>query len=147
MLQCVAGAVVFYEVQQFVVLQCCRVYLCETFCFAALRATNKRGRGMMQCVAVCCRVLQYIAKRCRVLQSVAECCSALQSVSYSVLQSTTIYREVLQSVAECCLAWPRIASHKPNNRYHEMALQCVAVCCSVFPRRKRGCLRSCCSAL
>jgi len=36
---------------------------------------------MVQCVAVCCSVLQYVAVCCSVLQCVAVCCSVLQCVA------------------------------------------------------------------
>jgi len=80
---------------------------------------------MLQCVAVCCSVLQcaatsgrdktlvirrlYIAEICcSVLQCVAVCCGMLQCVA--------VCCSVLQCVAVCC-----------------SVLQCVAVCCSVLP--------------
>ena len=82
---------------------------------------------MLQCVAVCCSVLQ-----CgfRVLQCVAVCCSVV-SVCLQYVARDTLYLVcvttisptingvscgVLQSVAVCC----------------SVLLQCVAVCCSML---------------
>ena len=45
---------------------------------------------MLQCVAVCCSVLQRVAASCSVLQCVAVCCSVLQCV--------TVRRSALQCV-------------------------------------------------
>ena len=67
---------------------------------------------MLQCVAVCCSVLQcsmlqYVAVCCSVeqlavLQCVAVCCSVLQCVAAfcSVLQYVPLHCSVLQCVAE-----------------------------------------------
>ena len=92
----------------------------------------------MQCVAVCCSVLQCVAVKksikrlfcwaavavsCSVLPCVAVCCSVLQRDpqlrSTSMATSVALHREgrVLQCVAVCC-----------------SVLQCVAVCCSVLQR-------------
>ena len=56
---------------------------------------------MLQCVAVCCSVLQRVAVCCSVLQCVAVCCSMLQCVAArcSVLQCVAVCRSVLQCVA------------------------------------------------
>jgi len=55
----------------------------------------------VQCVAVCCNVLQYVAVCCSVLQCVAVCCSVLQCVAVccSVLQCVAVCFSVLQCVA------------------------------------------------
>ena len=83
---------------------------------------------MLQCVAVCCCVLQYVvvSRTCytlTVLQCVARvvvCCSVLQCVAVFRTSCTLI---MLQCVAECC-----------------SVLQYVAVCCSVL-----HCVAACCS--
>ena len=51
--------------------------------------------NLLQCVAVCCSVLQYV---------VAVCCSVLQCVAVcsSVLQRVAVCCSVLQCVAVCC---------------------------------------------
>ena len=54
--------------------------------------------GMLQCVAVCCRVVQGVAGCYRVLQCVAACCSVLQCVAVccGMLQCIRIFwREFL----------------------------------------------------
>jgi len=43
---------------------------------------------VLQCVAVCCSVLQY----CCVLQCFAVCCSVLQCMSTSMLQCVAVYK-------------------------------------------------------
>ena len=67
---------------------------------------------VLQCVAVCCSVLQCVAV---LLQCVAVCYSVLQCVAVrcSVLQCVAVCYSVLQCVAVCC-----------------SVLQCVAVCWS-----------------
>ena len=62
-------------------------------------------RGL-QCIAVCCFVLQCIAVYCSVLQCIAVCCFVLQCIA--------VYCSVLQCIAVCC-----------------SVLQYIAVCCSV----------------
>ena len=72
---------------------------------------------MLQCVAVCCIVLQRVAACCRVLQCIAVCCSVLQCIAVccSVLQCVVVCCSVLQCVAACC-----------------SVLQCAVVHCSVL---------------
>jgi len=71
---------------------------------------------VLQCVTVCCSVLQLVAV-CSVLQCVAVCCSVLQCVA--VIQWSASMHEIIriahQVVAVCC-----------------SVLQCVAVYCSVL---------------
>jgi len=97
--------------------------------------------SVLQCVAVCCSMLQYVSVRsgvlscdaacCSVLQRVAACCSVLQCVvvcyrstgntnawngdkdGRSVLQCAAVRCSVLQCDAACC-----------------SVLQCVVMCCS-----------------
>jgi len=75
---------------------------------SAPRTVNRN----IQCVAVCCSVLQYVAVHCNVLQCVAVCCSVLQCVAVrcSALQCGGTVNRNMQCVAVRC-----------------SALQCVAV--------------------
>jgi len=94
---------------------------------------------VLQCVAVCCSVLQRVAVRvagilalttrgqvhmlcvavcCNVLQSVAVCCSLSQSVA------------VCCSLLQCVLQRHRRSSHMYT--YMCCVLQSVAVCCSLL---------------
>jgi len=101
----------------------------------------------MQCVAVCCSVLQLLSTLCQcvsgkclsVLQTRVTmiCCSVLQCVvgCSSVLQCAAVCCSVLQCAAVCC-----------------SVLQCVAVCCSVLQRVSLccsvlQCAAACCSVL
>ena len=71
---------------------------------------------MLQCVAVCCSVLQRVAVCCSVLQRVAVSCSELQCVA--VCCSVSIPRPVISFMARpsaCC-----------------SVLQYVAVCCNAL---------------
>ena len=72
---------------------------------------------MLQCVALCWKVLQYVTVYCNVLRCQEVCCSMLQSVRMhcSVLQCAAC------SVVQCAAV-----------RYS--GLQCVAACCSVLQR-------------
>ena len=81
----------------------------------------------MQCVAVCCSVLQRVAVCCSSLQCVAVCCSALHCIAVccSVLQCVAVCCSVLQCVAVCCSVLQCVAVHCS-------VLQCAAVCCSVL---------------
>ena len=67
---------------------CCSVLQCSPRMICARSATCFR-RSMLQCVAVCCSVLQCVAVLCNVLQCVAVCCSVLQCVAacYSIVLS------------------------------------------------------------
>ena len=83
----------------------------------------------VECVAVCCSVLQCLAVSCSVLQCVVVCYNVVQCVAVccvwgsehfpimccSVLQCVAVWHSVLQCVAVC-----------------GSALQCVAVCCSAL---------------
>jgi len=101
---------------------------------------------VLQCVAVCCSVLQCDAVRCMChskLQCVAVCCSMLQwvAVCYSVLLQYVAMSYVrcvlLQSNAGC------IAIHMLQCvTVCYSVLQCVTVCCSVLQ-----CVAVCCSVL
>ena len=96
---------------------------------------------MLQCVAVCCSVLQCVALFfywfcsffCQVrLQRVAVCCSVLQCVAVSgVVVLLVLFlllsgeSSVLQRVAACC-------SVLQHGAVCCSVLQCAAVCCSVL---------------
>ena len=100
--------------------------------------------SMVQRAAVCCSVLQCVAVFCSVLQCVAVCCNVLQCVA--VLQLTCVRAcvsctgiHVLQCVAQCVAVWCSV-------------LQCAAVCCSVLQRAVAfcsvlKCVAVCCSVL
>jgi len=45
----------------------------------------------LQCVAVCCSVLQRVAACCSVLQCVAVCCSVLQCVAVCGITRSYVY--------------------------------------------------------
>jgi len=86
-----------------------------------------------ECVAVCCRVLQYATV----------CCSALQCVSYSTIKShqwecVAVCCRVLQCVAVCCSVLPCVAVcvifhyQVTSMRLCCSVSLCVAVCCSVL---------------
>jgi len=103
----------------------------------------------LQCVAVCCSVLQYVVKivcvrdappaplfshrYVHVLQCVSACCSVIQCVAMccSVLQCVAVCCCVLQCVVFflCVCNAPR--APRFSHRYVCM-LQCVAVRCSIL---------------
>jgi len=60
----------------------CPLMSCATSatCFSQ-RAGSKSWRGVLPCVAVCCRVLPCVVVCCSVLQCVVVCCSVLQCVA------------------------------------------------------------------
>ena len=68
---------------------------------------------MLQCVAVCCSVLQRVAACCRV--PVSQCVVIVSNVVDSVLQC-------VQCAAVCCNVLQYVA-------VCGSVLQCVAVCC------------------
>jgi len=116
---------------------------CMSYCVLRKWMISLRPSYVLQCVAVCCSVLQwsecflvlpiwaiasYVSGRFHVSESflcVAVCCSVLQRVGAccSVLQRAATCCSVLQCVVVCC-----------------SVLQCVAVCCSVLQ-----CVAVCCS--
>ena len=71
---------------------------------------------LLQCVAVCCNVVQHGAVWCSVMQCVAVRCSVVQRVA--------VCCSVLQCGAACCSVSQCIAVCRS-------ALQCVAVCVAV----------------
>jgi len=56
---------------------------------------------VLQCVAVCCSVLQRVAVCYRVLQCVGVCCSVLQLVRRCRLLASLLCCNVLQRLAVC----------------------------------------------
>jgi len=132
---------------------------------------------VLQCVVVCCRVLQYFAVSCsapawgHVLQCVAVCCSALQCVTECCQEGRespflvldTKYLCALQRVAvRCSLLLTRVRKSFSRTRLTYLCafervvvrcvLQCVAVCCSALQRvavrcSALQCVAVCCSAL
>jgi len=114
----------------------------------------------IQCVAVCCSVLQRAVVCCNVLlwcsnasvriQHCATCCSVLQCVAVccSVLQCVAVCCSELQLVVVCCNALQCCRAHQYKWFVAELLpsdfelLQCVAVCCSVLQ-----CVAVCCSML
>ena len=114
---------------------------------------------MLQCIAVCCSVLQrvavyrspliawsipkatpFAAVYCSVLQYLAVLSNALQCVAVgcSGLQCVAVCCSVLQCVAVCCSV-SLIDNFVFDPKRHRL-LQCVAVCCSVLQ-----CVAVCCS--
>ena len=73
------------------------------------------GESVLQCVAVCCSVLQRVAGYCSMLQCVAVCQCVTQNSNHWSSRSETSHLSVMQGVAQCC-----------------SVLQGVAVCCRVL---------------
>jgi len=93
--------------------------------------------SMLQCVSVCCSVLQYAAVCCSMLQCVLVCCSVLQyaAVCCSMLQYVAVRFSMLQYVAVCCIMLQYVSVCCSAFQYVEVRcsiLQYVAVCCSAF---------------
>jgi len=85
--------------------------------------------SVLQCVAVCCIVLQL---RCSVLQCAAGASEALFWEDYecvAVLQYIVVCCSMLQCVAKCCRAMQE--PPRPCVLRMTIELQCVAACCSV----------------
>jgi len=129
-----------------VCVQCTLAYCAEKstcgFPIGSSAADSCVAESVLQCVAVCCSVLQCVADSvlqcvavcCGVLRCVAVCCSVLSSaadscVAEGVLRCVAVCFSVLQCVAVCC-----------------SVLQCVAVCCSVL-QSVAVCCNVCCSVL
>ena len=147
-LQCVAVCVP--EIQNAQTLQCVLQI------FVIFRNQNKYT--VLQCVAVCCRVLPCVAVCFCVLPCVAVCCSVLQCVAVccSVLQCVADVGDTHNSkrrpcLAVCCIVLQCVAVCERETLMQCVAvyniaccrvlygvLQCVAVCCSV----NRGMTRS-----
>jgi len=94
---------------------------------AALWPPDPPSPGVLQCVAVCCSVLQWTAVDCSVLQCVASCCAVWppDPPPPGVLQCVAACCSGLQCVAFYCEVWPP-DSPRPD------VLQCVVLCCSVL---------------
>jgi len=74
----------------------CIVLQCVAMCYITFPASQETSCRVLQCVAVCCSVLQSVAVCCSVLQCAAVCCSVLQSV--------VLCCNMFQCVAVCCSA-------------------------------------------
>jgi len=101
-------------------------------------------RPILLSVAGCCSVLQCVAVCCRVLQGqcVALCCSV--SV-YLTSTSRVVCSSVLQCVAVCCSVLYRVGiTHIDTPCY---MLQCVAVCCRALQSIAKYCGMLQCSAV
>jgi len=114
---------------------------------------------LLQCVAVCCSVLQHTAGSCLVvarilqwlvlLQCDAVCCSVWQcaAVCCCVLQCVAVCCNVLQSVAVCCCAARtcRMAFQTNALVMRVCVCACVNVCVFAFvrewERQREGCAR------
>jgi len=138
------------------VLQCAAVFYFVCWpCDAHDRWLRLQNHGMagvivLQCVAVCCSVLQCRASRsfyktlslracynmlqgvagcCRVLQVVAGCCRVLQCGTFlSLHNSLAMY--VLQGVAGCCRVLQGVAVWYFSVSTQFSCYVCVAVCCA-----------------
>jgi len=110
-----------------------RVLQCVTVCCSVLQAANSQAHSVcysvLQCVAVCCRPPTH-----RLTPCVAVCCSVLQCVagcqltgSLRVLQCVTVCCSVLQCVVECGSVWQCVTVCCTKVADHPSALQCVAV--------------------
>ena len=123
---CAFSAWSYYTAGEWRVVVCCRVLQCALF------LCDPTILQVLQCLTVCCSVLQRVLFRvvllycrcvvcCVVLQCVAACCSVLQcvaaccSVLQCVLSVWSYYTAGVWYVAMCC-----------------MVLQCIAVCGSVL---------------
>ena len=93
--------------------------------------TKNDALDMLQCVAVCCSVLQCfpLSLCCSVLQCVALCCSVLQCVAvrYSALECVGVCCSVLHCVAVCCSVLSYVAVFPIM-----FVLQCAAVVFIIF---------------
>ena len=84
---------------------------------------------MLQCVAVCCSVLQCVAK---VMTCMEFFHVYIRAVCCSVLQCVAVCCSVLKCVAVCCKGND---THGVSSYIHtHCVLQCVAGCCSVLKR-------------
>jgi len=91
-------------------------------CKSPRNRTSLKHLCVLQCVAVCCSVLQCVAVCCSV------CCSVLQCV----LQCVAVYCGVLQCVVVTSLKEAAIRRVYLCCNMCCSVLQCVAVCCSVL---------------
>jgi len=105
----------------------------QSFCnLHGFRDYGQRPRlGVLQCVVVCCSVLQRDTIRCRALQHFAACCSVdvcfLPGSLADVLQCIAARYSVLQRVPV-----PRSTAHvRARARARARACVCVCVCVCV----------------
>jgi len=107
-----------------VCLQC--VAMCCTVLQCALRTPDEsivchNDELLLQYTVLCCSESQCVAMCCSVLQCVAVCCTVLHCVALCC--------SVLQCIAVCCSVLQCVAVCCSE-------LQCVAVCCSMFAMRE-----------
>ena len=119
------------------------VYCSVLQCVASVywdRASNWNARvglhllaSVLQCVALCCRMLQCVVVRSSVLQCVAVCGDMYE-------QCVAAHCSVLRCVAECCSVLQCVAVYskcilnglREGGGASAFKLQCVAMCCSVL---------------
>jgi len=92
----------------------------------------------LQCVAVCCSVLQRVAVCCSVLQCVAVCCSVLQCSFHVMARVSYISHDMRDSWVKERLIhiWYDISYHRDRDSCHDMQR---AVCCSVLQHTATHC--------
>ena len=106
-----------------VLQQCCSSVAAIVHSAATVRFTPFSGviySSVLQCVAVCCSVLQCAAGRSNMLPCGAVCCRVVQCVA--------VCSNVLRCVAVCCSASLGVAK---VYLFCTGVLQCTAVCCNV----------------
>jgi len=105
----------------------------------------------MQCVAVCCSVVQHGAVWCSVVQCLAVCCSVLQCVAAYCSVSTSFEIDVGLFLSNIGFFWVTYL-------FGVMLVSCVGLCCVVQQRgrehvcvcareRERECVCVCVSCL
>jgi len=85
-----------------VCIVCCGVLQCVAVCCSVLQSPRQNAWMMTLAPAACCSVLQHVAACRSVLQCAAACCTVLQRVAAccSVLQRVATCRDV-----EFCICW------------------------------------------
>jgi len=78
---------------------------------------------VLQCVAVCCSVLQSVAGNCIVLQCVEVCCSVLQCVALSMMtDKNSLISTQLQGIAGYCSVLQGVAVSRTSGENSESQL-------------------------
>jgi len=142
------------------VSQCAAVFCSVWQCFAernaylsTISASQRTYQSVLQCVTVCCSVLQYVAAHWTedLPKCIALCCSVSQCVAVHriVLQRVAVCRSafalccsVLQCFAVCCNVLQCDAYLSARSSSAGDCSHCIAVCCSVLQ-----CVAVCCSVL
>jgi len=116
----------------------------QSVCLDLVQIEEKRGARrvrqltgslrVLQCVAVCCSVLQAANSQahsvcCSVLQCVAVCC---RLPTHRLTPCVTVCHSVLQCVAVCCRVWQCVAVCDGVLHQSCRSPQCIAVCCSCW---------------